>query len=221
MELVGNVFNEKKRRLKVVYIGAAKHEEILTEWCKQRGTCDFRVLFGSGAQAGMQCWTRAMPSAEEMVQYVDLMRLYLKADTSIAFSQVEISAAILNMNGKAKCIGDGDVSILTRKYAGCLIIGLSRFRDLRIEAKSQSVYKHASEIQIIQLDSIKKYVCVRYDNVSSETRIVPWRPLDQSDPIAELQSIVGVDSVSEDSARKLRRPSVNETMDEFEALGEA
>ena len=177
MELVGNVFNEKKRRLKVVYIGAAKHEEILTEWCKLRGTCDFKVLFGSGPQAGMQSWTRAMPNAEEMVHYVDLMLLYLKTDTSIAFSQVEILAAIMNMNGKAKCIGDGDVSILARKFAGCLIIGLSRFRDLRF--KSQSVYKHASEIQTIHLDSIKKYVCVRYDNVSSETRIVPWRPLDE------------------------------------------
>ena len=201
-------FLERRQRLCVVYCGAHVHQAVLEKWCEMRGTADLQKLFCTAWNVGMHIWGRTMPPCDELVSYIDLVRLYVEVDRSIAFSQVELMNAMLNLNVTGKFFS-GDVSIQAKKLSGILLTGLSRFRELRVDEKLKRAVKHASTIQKVALTALGQSIVVNYDSVppvlSSDTQIVPY-VAPPSRPVVE-------------QPRELTDMSFNELFEEVEQTG--
>ena len=143
------LFKTRQPRVRTSYVGASVHQETIEEWCKKRNNFDVNALLSSNPQLGMQKWTRSMPSATAMVEFSDLMKLYLVVDPAISFSQLEIQNGLLNLHAKTRCLCPslGSTTTAARTVSGVLQTGFSIYRDLRYAAKMTIVLKAASSTE--------------------------------------------------------------------------
>ena len=132
-------------KLKVDRIGSAAIARVLKAWLATRDSTDLKGILGD-----MMLWSRAMPLAKQMVDYVDLVTLFVLQSNQLAFSAVEIVNALGELHssyaaeGKRFLLGELPFAVECRKYAGTLVNALARYRDLRTATKQAAVFSKAS-----------------------------------------------------------------------------
>ena len=123
-------------KLKVDRIGSAAIARVLKAWLATRDSTDLK-----GILSDMMLWSRAMPLAKQMVDYVDLVTLFSAVEIVNALGELHSSYAA---EGNRFLPGELPVAIECRKYAGTLVNALARYRDLRTATKQAAVFSKAS-----------------------------------------------------------------------------
>ena len=117
----------RKERTSPVYLGVAVHVECFRTNRKRNSTKDI-----NGLLENMHTWTRAMPTASELCEYLPLANLYVSSGSNLCCSMVEVAEGLAVLHGSqdgAIFPSGGPVSILPRSAAGTV---LKVFRDFVI-----------------------------------------------------------------------------------------
>ena len=129
---------QKKERLRPVDLHTGVHEHILSQWF--RGHTKEGISWDiKGLLKNMSNWTRAMPSAEDLLEYTDLVDLYAAQSPPICFASGSLVTALraLDNNG---CITLGDQPLASaRAFGGVIRGGLSKYREIAFEADKYKI----------------------------------------------------------------------------------
>ena len=132
----------RKRRVAPRNLGISTHIDLCRKFLEQHGTKDLASLL-----KGMEAWTRAMPTASQCCHYLPLATLYVRTDSALCYSLVELSESVCVMHYSSidgPIFADGLlIPIAARSLAGVMLKGFARFRDLAEESKFNTVARHA------------------------------------------------------------------------------
>ena len=127
------------------------HEVTIETWLKKIGEKHIEVALRI---AGMDSWSRAMPSPSSMTHpyAVALVDLYMSVSASLSFSCVELQDGISAVHGRRAIFPTDTADTCTifekcKRVAARLVNVFSRFRDLRIEQKLHVVMKRATTLE--------------------------------------------------------------------------
>ena len=146
------------RKMKVARVGSLTIAKALRAWIAGREVYDLSVLL-----ADMSEWRRGMPMPSSFVLYLDLACLLIWESKQLAFSSVELVNAFGSLHNELLAEGrllfpsKEPVPVAARRYAGVLVNGLARFRDLRHAAKRNAVLSKANHSLLAFCD---KLACV-------------------------------------------------------------
>ena len=139
-----SIFGKEVRKRRVIprNLGISTHIDLCRKYLEQHGTKDLASLL-----KGMEAWTRAMPTSSQCCHYLPLATLYVRTDSALCYSLVELAESLCIMhhsNIDGPIFADGLlIPIAARSLAGVMLKGFARFRDLAEESKFNTVARHA------------------------------------------------------------------------------
>lgn len=168
-----SIFGKEVRKRRVIprNLGISTHIDLCRKFLEQHGTKDLASLL-----KGMEAWTRAMPTASQCCHYLPLATLYVRTDSALCYSLVELAESLCIMhhsNIDGPIFADGLlIPIAARSLAGVMLKGFARFRDLAEESKFNTVARHAHPTErgllrqfadCINKDTSQKTDCINKD----------------------------------------------------------
>ena len=133
-------------RLKASKCDAATLSGKLKSWLAARGHYDLQMIMQPVERWGH---SRAMPSAEKVIEFLDLAKLVYTLSPTLKLSHRDVYDALLELHAKIDILLGINIFCSARKYSGLIRKPLEWYRAVAFyKEKAEIVFKDASDGQI-------------------------------------------------------------------------